>query len=519
MKHTICLLLSACMMLGLLVGCAAENTPYVPTGDALAAEDADLFATEPPDDSEPQELTLAYYATRSLNPITSTDLTNRTIFSLVYQGLFAVSRDYKSVPILCKNYRYSSDYRTYTVYLERATFSDGTALTVQDVIATYQAAKESTYFGSRFTYVKSIEPSEDGGITFTLNIPVEDFQMLLDVPIVKESEVEAESPLGTGPYIMEDGLTGAHLRRNGAWWCQSPDLVITASTIPLVAAESATQIRDEFEFNDVSLVCTDPCTDSYADYRCDYELWDCDNGMLLYLSCNVLYSDVFSNATLRSALTYAIDREALVRDYYRGFAKATTIPALPSSPYYSAGLAAKYEYDPLRFVEALGKVGLPKEPVELLVNKDDSLRLRAARDIAKMLNECGLETVVVEQNTKDYKRDIVNGKYDLYLGQTRLSVNMDLSPFFHPYGNLRYTGIPDPDLYGLCKDALENSGNFYSLHKAVADDGRITSILVGSNAVYATRGLLTELKPARDNVFFYTLGRTDEDAVIPIEYN
>lgn len=518
MKHTICLLLISCILLGLFTGCAAEDTPYVPTGDALDAEDADLFATEPPDDTEPQELTLAYYADRSLNPIVSTDLTNRTIFSLIYQGLFAVSRDYQSIPILCKSYRYSTDYRVYTVYLEHATYSDGTTVTVQDVVATYQAAKESTYFGSRFTNVKSIEVSEDGGVTFTLSVPVEDFQMLLDVPIIKESEIEAERPLGTGPYIFEEGLVGAHLRRNTAWWCQSPDLIITAQSIPLVAAESANHIRDEFEFNDVGLVCTDPCTDSYADYRCDYELWDCDNGMLLYLSCNVLYSDVFSEPELRSALTYAIDREALVKNNYRSFAKATTIPCMPSSPYYSAGLAAKYEYDPLRFVEALGKVGAPSEPVRLLVNKDDSLRLRTARDIAKMLTDCGLDTVVIEENSRDFKRSIVNGSYDLYLGQTRLSVNQDLSPFFHPYGNLRYTGIPDPDLYGLCKDALENSGNFYSLHKAVADDGRITSILAGTNAVYATRGLLTELQPARDNVFFYTLGRTDADAVIPIEY-
>ena len=61
--------------------------------------------------------------------------------------------------------------------------------------------------------------------------------------------------------------------------------------------------------------------------------------------------------------------------------------------------------------------------------------------------------------------------------------------------------------------------NFYNLHKAVADDGRIIPILFCNYAVYATRGLLTELQPARDNVFFYTLGRTDEDAQIPIDYS
>ena len=196
----------------------------------------------------------------------------------------------------------------------------------------------------------------------------------------------------------------------------------------------------------------------------------------------------------------------------------TTIACSPSSPYYSPALSAKYEYDPVRFIEALGKIKKPKEPVELLVNKDDSLRLRAARDIARMLTECGLETVTVEVETARYISNVRVGKYDLYLGQTRLSTNMDLTPFFHPYGNMSRNGMADADIYALCLDALENSGNFYNLHKAVADDGCLVPILFGSYAVYATRGLVTNLAPSRDCVFFYTLGRTENDAMIPIEY-
>ena len=124
----------------------------------------------------------------------------------------------------------------------------------------------------------------------------------------------------------------------------------------------------------------------------------------------------------------------------------------------------------------------------------------------------------MEQETKKYQSDIRVGKYDLYLGQTRLSANMDLTPFFHPYGNMSRNGMSDPEIYALCLDALENSGNFYNLHKAVADDGCIVPILFGNYTIYATRGLVTDLRPVRDNVFFYTLGRTDADAFIPIDY-
>ena len=174
-------------------------------------------------------------------------------------------------------------------------------------------------------------------------------------------------------------------------------------------------------------------------------------------------------------------------------------------------LSARYSYDPVRFIEALGKIKKPKEPVKLLVNKDDSLRLRAARDIAKMLTECGLETVTVEKNSSDFQKFILAGNYDMYLGQTRLSPNMDLTPFFKPMGTLRYGNIADPSLLALCQQAMANIGNYYNLHENVMNDGRVVPILFHRYSVHATRGLLTGLTPARDNVFCYTIGKTLAD--------
>ena len=521
MKKILLLLLCAAMVLSIFSGCAAEDKPYEPTGDALAPEDADVNATIPDEEEEPQEFSLAYYTNRSMNPTIATDFTNRMLFSLIYQGLFFVDSNNQPVPILCKSYKFSTDSRTFTFFLrDDATFSDGTPVTVEDALATYTAALKSTYYSGRFVHVKQILISDEGGLSFKLSNPISELPLLLDVPIIKASQIESEHPLGSGPYIFENNLTGAHLRRNRAWWCadSAQNLTVKADSIPLIPAESTTQIRDEFEFGDLGVVCTNPFSDSYADYRCDRELWDCNNGLFVFLACNVAYSEVFKNDGLRAALTYAIDRQTLGSDHYGEFAKVTTIACDPSSPYYSPALAQKYTYDPVRFIEALGNIKKPKDPVELLVNKDDSIRLRVARDIADMLTECGLETVTVEQPTNKYLSDVRVGKYDLYLGQTCLSTNMDLTPFFHPYGNMSRNGMADSDLYALCLEALENSGNFYNLHKAVAEDGSLVPILFGNYTIYATRGLVTNLTPTRDCVFFYHLGRTDSDALIPITY-
>ncbi len=520
MKKILALLLCLSLSLGLFSGCGSDSEePYVPTGDALVMEGQDPDSVGPQKEEDPQEFSLAYYPNRDMNPLTSDDFTNRCVFSLMYQSLFNVNSDYSVEPILCSSYRISTSYRTWTFYIEKGvTFSDGTPLTIQDVLATYLAAREGGYYAGRFTHVLEISLSEDGGITFSLDTPYENLPQLLDIPILKADEVAAEAPLGTGPYLMSDTLAGAQLVRNPIWWCGQRELVVTAQAIPLIAAEDPADIRDQFEFYDVGLVCADPCSDMYADFRCDYELWDIDNGMFLYLGCNTRYVDFLEENTLRSMLTYGIDRKTIVEENFRGYAHAVTLPADPTSPYYSKSLASRYEYDPSRFVEFLGRYGRTEDPIRLLVNADDSVRLRIARYIADAFTEFGLPTEVYECTTAKFKQEYYNANYDLYLGMTKLSANMDLSAFFAPYGNLSRNGISDEATYSLCLEALANQGNYYNLHKAVADDARIIPIAFFGYAVYATRGLLTDLTPTRDNVFAYSLGKDMNDIMIPMDY-
>ncbi len=508
MKRLICVCLCLCLAAGL---CACgEGDSYTPTGDALVYDDdyTGPTATRPQDDSN-QELTLTYYADRSLNPLTCTDYVNRTLFSLIFQSLFSVDREYAVQPQLCKSWWRSEDMREYVFYLENATFGDGSALTAQDVVASLNYAWDSDYYGGRFTHIDDIYVDDDGGIVVELDIPMENLPLLLDIPIVKASQVGADAPLGTGPYVLEAGV----LRRNSAWWCKA-ELPISAAAIKLIPATSPTGIRDDFEFSDLSLVCADPGSDRYADYRCDYELWDTENNIFVYLACN-MDSEVFSDPAVRSALATAVDREGIAAEFYRGFARSASLPASPLSPYYSSVQAEKYAYDGGEaLTQAVTDASVSGKTVRLLVNKDDTLRLRVARAIAKALKQTGLDVQTSELSGSKYYRALDTQDYDLYLGQTKLSANMDLTAFFASNGDLNYGNISDVALNTLCGEALANYGNYYTLHQKVMDDGRLVPILFRSYAVYATRGLLTGLTPARDNVFYYSMGKTMDQTQI-----
>lgn len=505
MKRSVSLLLCSLLLLSALSGCNQTDPPYVPTGDAL------VFGTEmtqPTAIGTNADFHLAYYPDRSLNPYQSTDYTNRVLFSLLYEGLFTVDRNYQVTPVLCQSYSRSADMRSYTFRVGEATFSDGSAVTAADVYASLNAARTSAYYSGRFQHVTSLTKNEDE-VTIKLDTPCDNFPILLDIPIVKAGEVKADQPLGTGPYAMDATDQGSWLRRRNDWWC-SANVPMDATFITLVPAKSAPEIRDQFEYNQISLVCANTASVDYADFRSDYELWDCETGTFLYLVCNA-DSPLFSREAVRKALTHAIDRDLLNQTHYRGFARSASLPASPQFPYYSTSLAERYGYDKQQFLDALSELDEEDRKISFLVNTADAQRLRVARSIAQMLTDCGLTVTLVQKAGKDFVKALEEEAYDLYLAQTKLSANMDLTAFFQEDGSLSYGGLANPSVYALCLEALANSGNYYDLHAKIMEEGWLCPILFQSYAVYCARGAVSALTPARDHLFFYSTGRTMAD--------
>ena len=514
----IALILVFALLLPIFAGCSGEEA-YVPTGNALADATTpveEIEVTAPGGlETEEQFFTLAYYPQEGFNPYLCTNINNRMLFSLLYQGLFSVDRNYNVVPILCESFTVSADLTEYTFYLEDATFSDGSYLRAEDVVASLEYARDSDMYEGRFDKIESFYTVSESAIRIDTSIPYENLPMLLDIPILKASQLEEAMPAGTGPYVLVQTVSGMNLQRRSNWWC-SAEVPLTAASIPMYVAESTAGIRDEFEFSDLGVSISDPGSASYAEYRCDYELWEIETGLMLYLGCN-LESDVFSNDKVRSALTYAIDRTKILQQCYNGFGVTSTLAQSPGSPFYDRGLGSQGAYNAEKFRQVIKEEGLLGSEVVLLVNKSDSVRLQAARMIVTMLEEGGLTVTLEDWSTPYYKEKLKTDEYDLYLGQTKLSATMDLSQFFAPYGALSYGDMDDAACYSMAHEALENSGNFYNLNQLIQADGQLVPILFRTYAVYAKRGLVDNLNPARDNVFFYTLGKTLED-VMTIDY-
>ena len=178
MKRLTALALCLAMVLGCFSGCGSrEEEPYVPTGDAILLEGQDPEDLIVEEESPP--VTLAYNPEMSMNPLVGYSQNNRVLFSLIYQGLFTVNSNMEAVPILCSAFQVAPSNMIYTCYIEEnARFSDGSPVTAEDVIASYQYAMSNDYYKARFKYyLAEVKLSGDGsGVTFMLTAPYDIFK-------------------------------------------------------------------------------------------------------------------------------------------------------------------------------------------------------------------------------------------------------------------------------------------------------------------------------------------------------
>ncbi len=470
-----------------------------------------------PTNPVPNGFGLAYIPEYGFNPYSCTCITNRPIFSLVYEPLFVLGSGFQPEPVLCDRFAVSESGKSYLISIcDGVTFSDGTELNARDVVASLEAARNSDYYGSRFSKVTSFTARDDKILEIDLNRAYENLPLLLDVPIVKAGTETSDRPMGTGPYAFSEEGEGLCLRRNQTWW-QDNRAPVEYDRIELSACLDPTEVRDSFEFGKTSLVCADLNAPNAVGYRCDFELWDEPTTTMQYLGFN-LNGGVFYKRGLRAAVTHIIDRESLIASVYEGFAVAAYLPCAPASPLYDAELAEYYSYDEDAFSEALLDAAVsPEYTVTLLVSSSDPSRVELAGRIAEQLTKAGLKTTVKAVDYETYRYRLSAGQFDLFIGETRLSGNFDLTEFFRAYGSLSYGGIRSTGMEQLCYDSLENSGNCYDLYGGVMENGYLCPLLFKTYAVMANRGAIGSLQPAVDCAFHIAGGRSLADASVTYE--
>lgn len=149
-------------------------------------------------------------------------------------------------PGIAESWDISADGTVYTFNIREALFSDGSPVTIDDVLFSLNAMKESPVVSNAaaFEAVTSMEQTGDRQITITLSRPSQNFwrgmgDMSGLIQPAAAADGIATRPIGTGPYRLVDYVSNSNLtfEANPNYWGEAP--AIKSVTVRIVTDGTA----------------------------------------------------------------------------------------------------------------------------------------------------------------------------------------------------------------------------------------------------------------------------------------
>lgn len=394
-----------------------------------------------------QKINLLYSSSDSFNPYTAKTKYNRQLSRLLYDCLVKCDDNFN--PAYCLAYSAEKGEKSYSVKLRSAVFTDGSPVTVQDVLYSYNLAKRSeTSYAAALYEVSGISASGDT-VVFTLDRADPYFLNLLDFPIIKlgsdngkTSDGVEVAPIGSGRYRISE--EGDRLIRNDSYFGDKSDI----SEITLIDAPDAASAAHYVEVGATDIYYADESTVNVA--RMSGKRADVNTNNFVYIGINNSYG-MLSDNLVRYAISAAIDRTEICHSAYYD-------NAVPAAGFFNPALKDTLAVQSLKTVadtqitiENLGKIGYnnmsdgyylndsgKKLSFTLLVNSDNPSRVRAANLIASECRAAGIDITVLERTYEQYITLLSTGGFQLYLGEIRVAANMDMSSLVMPGGSAAY---------------------------------------------------------------------------------
>lgn len=354
------------------------------------------------------------------DPYQVENVLNKRLCRLLYDGLVSLDGAYEPV------YEIASDCTssgvTLTVTLNPAAqFSSGDVVTPADVVYSFDLAKKNDAYAERLSNFDSAAESGNA-VVFSLGEPDCFAVNCLTFPIIRPTEKDGV-PLGTGRYSVIYDAGKPVLLKNSHKKGFEPKL----SRIELVEPKTNDEILTALEIGSVSYYYDDLSSGSYTRFNAQPN--DVLLNNLVYLGINGENTELAS-PLFRRAVNSLIDREEIASAAYQGHARAAFTPFNPAWSKLGDGKMIVTENKTTAELLKLSDVDTASLSLKLIVNSGNSFRLEAAKTIAAALTAGGIKTNVTEVAFEDYLTLLRLGEYDLYIGEVKLTDNMDISPLF-----------------------------------------------------------------------------------------
>jgi peptide/nickel transport system substrate-binding protein len=291
------------------------------------------------------------------------------IFQQMYETLYTVSADGKSVkPWLATGYDLSSDKLTYTFHLRQGVkFHNGQPMTSADVKFSLDVARDpKTGWGYIDAAIKSVEAPDPETVVITTKYKwaplVADIALFSNAILPKDyagmtQKQFYQQPIGTGPFKWDHWTHGQEIKlvKNPDYWQKGKPYLdsVTWTTVPADATREL-QLKggqaqiDEFPaYSSIKELQNTPgvTMNLFPSTRTDYL---CMNEKV----------KPFDDVHVRRAISYAVDRQAIIDSVLFGNGKPANSFMPPQVPYYdpdSPGL----QYDMAKAKQEMAQSSVP----------------------------------------------------------------------------------------------------------------------------------------------------------------
>ena len=391
-----------------------------------------------------------------LDPHVTSAYSSFQILENVLDTLVTLDAEQNVIPSLAESWEVSDDNLQLTFTLrDGLMFSDGSPLTAEDVVYTYNRLLDpETASGSAWKLggVTDISAPDERTVVFTLEAPNPSLITKLAVDktmgIISQSDVENGTintqPMGSGPFMITDFQPGVSLtlERNSNYW-QEGLPYLDGIDVRIITDESVR--RTALVSGDVDWAISVPAQSvEELQGRDDIIVDDVPAGSYWYLGVNT-NRDPISDAKVRQAISYAINREQIAEAATFGQAQPTQDP-IPSSSAWDYGYAP-YEQDIEKAKQLLAEAGVGEGfELELMPTTQYEESIRIAQVVQAQLAAIGINASIRTLEWAEWLEEEGAGNYDTYVCSWNVLVDPD--DFFyaqHKTGEVfNFTGYSNP---------------------------------------------------------------------------
>ena len=400
-----------------------------------------------------KDLRFAIAGLDTMNPLLSKNRNVQEISKIIFDPLISLNEHYKPEYRLADNIEKKSD-TEYVINVKRnIKWHDGTTFSINDVVFTINTIRN---LGSGSLYIENLRKIQDIkilndyslGVTLSEKVPF--FEYYLTFPIMCQKYYEGTEitnaeknlmPIGTGlfKYESQNGNTYTLIKNDNYWDKERSPM---AEQVIITTYGTIGEVYNSFKSGSIDLVTVN--TSNVEDYigtlgfnKVEYKARNFD-----FLCFNML-SDVFSEKEIRQAISYAIDKNAIVATCLGNGYAASNFSLDFGNWLYTKDLTVGVDTEKTsEYLEQAGYVYRNNNwqistnrrteslNFSLVVNSDMRERVVVAENIKEQLENIGIGVQVVELSTNKFNQAIQNNDFDCALMGIEVGFSPNLRTFF-----------------------------------------------------------------------------------------